>query len=240
MANKSKKPWIIAGVVVAVLAIGSVGASDESDDISADDITTFNSADITGDYVLSDNKISETTSLTTAAPETTAPETTEAEPEIKTYKEGMYKVGTDIPAGEYLLIATDKTFMSYMCVSSDGNQSDILTNDNFYNYHYVTLENGQYFKIQRCAAVPADEYKLSLQDNIDLKEGMYKIGRDIPAGEYKLSQTGTDFMAYYCIYNNSTAGRDIVANDNFNNNSYVTVKNGQYLVLNRCTASLLE
>jgi hypothetical protein len=63
---------------------------------------------------------------------------------------------------------------------------------------------------------------------------MYRAGRDIPAGEYKL--TCDDGMGYYCIYNDTNAPFDIVNNDLFDSSAYVTVKDGQYLVLSRCTA----
>ena len=52
-------------------------------------------------------------------------------------------------------------------------------------------------------------------------DGMYKIGFDIPAGEYKLS--ATDDRGYYCIYDNSSVTRDIQENDNFEGTTYCTV-----------------
>ena len=60
---------------------------------------------------------------------------------------------------------------------------------------------------------------------------MFKVGTHIPAGEYKID-SGTD-SGYYCIYSNSRQD-SIIANDNFTGQNYVTVSDGQYLVLNRC------
>ena len=61
---------------------------------------------------------------------------------------------------------------------------------------------------------------------------MLKVGYDIMPGEYKLVVTG-NLPGYYCVYDSSRQV-DIVANDNFKNGTWVTVKYGQYLVLSRC------
>ncbi|MFR1698751.1 MAG: hypothetical protein ACLSU9_10805 [Anaerovoracaceae bacterium] len=67
-------------------------------------------------------------------------------------------------------------------------------------------------------------------------EGTYKIGTDMPAGEYKLTPTVVGYSAYYAILSDSSGIDNIIANDNFDNQSYVTVKDGQYLELSRCKA----
>ena len=145
------------------------------------------------------------------------------------YSEGMYKVGVDIPAGEYVLLNNSYPYSAYMCISNDANRDDILENDNFDYNQIVTLKNNQYLTLVRCEARPIDEVK-----NLDTSgEGVFKVGKHIKAGEYKLKATSDDFEGYYCIYSN-TADFDIVDNDNFKNNSYVNVKNGQYLKLVRC------
>lgn len=141
------------------------------------------------------------------------------------YDAGMYKVGSDIPAGEYVVFATGG--MGYFCVSSDSNQNDILFNENFDYNSIITIKDGEYLDLTRCYAVPAEE-------NPDIEvntTGMFKVGTHIPAGEYKLESSGG--TGYYCIYSDSRQG-DIIANDNFEGQNYVTVSDGQYLVLVRC------
>lgn len=63
--------------------------------------------------------------------------------------------------------------------------------------------------------------------------GTYKVGSDIPAGEYKLIND-SELGGYYCVYNNSNPDADIVTNDNFEDQTYITVSDGQYLLLSRC------
>ncbi len=168
-----------------------------------------------------------------AAQETTeAPETA---PPVKTYSAGKYKVGTDIPAGEYFLKSTS-TFGGYMCVSSDSNGSDILENEMFSTHHYVTVEDGQFLELSRASAVSVNDIAETF-DAANLEEGMYRVGIDIPAGEYSLT-SASEFGGYVCIYDNSGANRNIVSNNMFEANDYVTVTDGQYLIIERCTGSM--
>lgn len=135
------------------------------------------------------------------------------------------KIGRDMPAGEYIVFASGGS--GYFCVSSDSNQDDILFNDNFEYNSIITVNDGEYLELSRCYAIPVEE-----NPEVELTgEGMFKVGTHIPAGEYKVD-SGND-MGYYCIYSDSRQS-DIIANDNFKGQNYVTVSDGQYLVLSRC------
>lgn len=147
------------------------------------------------------------------------------------YMPGMYKVGSDLPAGEYCFVASGGS--GYACVSEDSNQDDILENEMFEHTWFVTVSDGQYLEASRCGFVVAAEVVLNVKPDGSFEEGMYRVGIDIPAGEYKLT---TDDSGYYCIYKNSVPPFDIVSNDIFDGSSYVTVKNGQYLMTSDCIA----
>ena len=141
------------------------------------------------------------------------------------YNPDFYKVGTDIPSGEYILFAKDG--YGYFCVSPDSNQDDITFNENFDYNSFITINDGEYLELYSCYAIPVEE-----NPEIDLSgPGMFRVGIDIPAGEYKLA--ATDDCGYYCIYPDSRQD-DIISNDIFENQNYVTVSNGQYLVLSGC------
>ncbi|MBO7450271.1 MAG: hypothetical protein J6U54_07845, partial [Clostridiales bacterium] len=67
---------------------------------------------------------------------------------------------------------------------------------------------------------------------------IYKVGSDIPAGKYKLF-SDTSGTAYYSLCNDPN-GDDIIANDNYYNQAYVDIHNGQYLELSDCHAIPLK
>ncbi|MEG2230660.1 MAG: cell wall-binding protein, partial [Lachnospiraceae bacterium] len=143
--------------------------------------------------------------------------------------EGTYKVGTDIVAGAYVLLNNSK-YSSYYAVSSDSTGDSIIANENFNYNSIVTVNDGQYLKLTRCTLSPILEVP-----TIDYTHGnMFYIGYHLPAGEYKLQCTDARFSAYYSVSNDALQ-KDITTNDNFTGQTYVTVKDGQFLKLSRCT-----
>lgn len=148
---------------------------------------------------------------------------------LEQWKEGQYKVGYDIKAGEYYLAAYVNQ-SAYFSISSDANGDNILMNDNFKNNSIITIDNGQYLEINSCVMYKfSDLGRAKLIDGY-YDEGMYKVGVQIPQGEYKA--IATNGMGYYAIYQNSNQ-MEIDSNDNFKGEKYVEVKNGQYLKLVR-------
>lgn len=157
---------------------------------------------------------------------------------LKWKNHGMFKVGKDIKAGEYFIKCTDNTFGCYFQVSKDstGKLGSIITNDNFKGNRYITVTNGQYLKIDSgkfalASVVP----KISAVKGKYL-EGMYKVGKDIAPGEYKVVPTG-EMGGYFEVAKNSLGGiTSIISNDNITTQTYITIKNGQYLKLSSCYA----
>lgn len=160
-------------------------------------------------------------------------------PEIKEagFVSGMYKIGQDMPAGEYKLFSTDGLIgISYFEIAKDSSNSieSIVANDNFFSFTYVTVSDGQYFKFTDARAVPVDDAEVSGPVEGRYPSGMYKVGVDIPAGEYKVmpEEGSTLGFGYFEITTSSKhALNDIVANDNFEDPRYITLASGQYLKL---------
>lgn len=172
------------------------------------------------------------TATPTPKPTKTPKPTATPKPSASWYKGGMYKVGTDIPAGEYFIKATDKDIGGYFAICSDssGDLSSIIANDMFKTFVYVTVKSGEYLEVSFAKFIKAANAPSDLASGSKVGDGMYKIGRDLPAGEYKIYST-SDY-GYYCVYKNSRHRLDdIVKNDLFDGTRYVTVKEGQYLYL---------
>jgi len=151
-------------------------------------------------------------------------------PKSNAIKQGQYKVGSDIPAGDYVLIANGGSAYFQISTDSSGTLDSIIANDNFTSRSIVSVGEGQYFEFRGCSAYPyAQAPAVQPKDNV-LEAGMYKVGTDIPAGEYKVESTGSS--GYLEVSSNSSHSLNaIVANDNFQGSKYITVKDGQYLKL---------
>ena len=152
---------------------------------------------------------------------------------MRVYEEGQYWVGVDMLPGEYVLLSTS-SLSGYFSVTSDANGRDILFNDLFETNSIVTVNRGEYIKLNRCLAVSSEDFYSRYSIKTGNEGVMLKVGYgyDLTPGTYKLTALAGQ-RGYYCIYNSSRWGR-IVANDLFSNSSYVTVTAGPYLVLERC------
>lgn len=178
---------------------------------------------------------SSTSSKTSTSNATNATKDTTVKPTDYSIKEGMYKVGTDIPAGEYVVVAEAN---GYMQVSKDstGDINSIVTNENIQNRTIVTVKDGQYLTATNGKIYPIDKApKVDTSSGI-LPSGMYKVGVDIQPGEYKVS---ADANGYVEVAKNSLGSIDsIVSNDNFTGDKYITVAAGEYLKITNATLKL--
>ncbi|BBB91085.1 MAG TPA: hypothetical protein PKA28_10995 [Methylomusa anaerophila] len=148
-------------------------------------------------------------------------------PVVKTYKSGQYKVGTDIPAGEYVAMAKGQAYIE-LAKDAKGTLDSILANDIFINRSIITVSDGQFIKAQNCELYAfKDAPKAQIKDGF-LPSGMYKVGTDLPAGEYKvISEGGNSYIETSAT--SSHLMDDIISNDLFQGDKYVSVADGQYV-----------
>lgn len=163
------------------------------------------------------------------------------------YQPGMYKVGTNLPAGEYYFTPAEGEDSAYICAYPDSTKEDILDNAFFSGGYYLTVKEGQYLEVDRTTFIAVTELTPELQTSIE--EGVYKVGLDIPAGKYELLKTTSDdstdeFVAdrsaSYAVYNNSTVDKVLKNYSYFDTSDFVIVTEGQYLELSRCKGTLVE
>ena len=149
----------------------------------------------------------------------------EAQPAGKTYAAGMYKVGSDIPAGDYLIITNESTYLE-VTSDSTGSFASIIHNANFENSQYINIKSGQYLSFSNGTAYPFATAPVLKPVAGKYLEGMYKIGRDISPGEYKVVPTSS-YGGYYAVLNGLSGDTsDIDSNDNFTSSIYLTLTSG--------------
>lgn len=226
-----KRKWFIAVVVVVLLGIigSAMGGNAEKD--TKDNTTQQPSVEAQKGDSEEDIKKAE---IKEEPKEETKKE--EEEKEIG-YKAGTYKVGVDIASGEYLLLSEDQTFGAYFEINKDskGELDSIIANDNFFTTSYITINDGEYLKLQSCKAISVSEVGPIQPIEGKYIQGMYKVGTDIAPGEYKVIMEEDSIMGfgYYEVTSDSRHTLDsIISNDNFENNAYITLEKGRYLKLN--------
>lgn len=161
-------------------------------------------------------------------------EDTTTSEEDKGIKEGTYKIGTDLEAGEYLIISN--SLMGYVEVTKDstGALESIIYNANLtQNGHmYATVADGEYLKVTGSTIYKVNEAPSVVPKDGVYKNGQYKVGVDIPAGEYKYVLDSALGLGYVEVSKSSRHNLlEIVTNDNPQADGYITVTDGQYLTL---------
>ncbi|WAW14572.1 SHOCT domain-containing protein [Peptostreptococcus equinus] len=149
-----------------------------------------------------------------------------------TIMSGHYQVGKDMKAGEYKIFAENEN--AYMEITKDikGKSDSIIYNYLPKTFSYIFAKDGQYVKLDNCYAVPASKAKKF--DGKEYKDGQYKVGFDIPAGEYNI--TANNENAYFEVSTSPSDNNTIVNNDCFTDNRMATIKDGQYFKLQDATA----
>lgn len=166
-------------------------------------------------------------------PTPTPQPTPEPTPTVHWRAGGMYKIGQDVPAGIYCIAANSSCYYE-VSKDSSGELDSIIQNGNTDTFAFVEVKDGQYLTVERGTFAPADEIEPIQPQGGKWGEGMYRIGVDIPAGEYKVVCNDERYSAYIAVLSNVSGGiRAIVTNDNFDGEKYITVKDGQYLEVSR-------
>lgn len=97
-------------------------------------------------------------------------------PEENSIKEGTYKVGTDIKAGEYVLISNGGS------VSTAG--GDYISIIRIENRAIISVTKGQILTFDNATMYPIDSAPKIVTVEGKIPAGAYKIGVDLPAGSY--------------------------------------------------------
>lgn len=150
---------------------------------------------------------------------------------------GSYIKG-DIPQGEYAFVSFDGGGKYY---SEEDDAGNIIDNENFNSFGYVYVHGVGNIttkgvliatsSLGGLGVTGAKEIYEKLNDATNYKSsGMYKVGTDISAGQYTLQSQGSGYVA---VLTGPVGNNEIVDNENFNGRHSVSVKNGQYLSLNR-------
>ncbi|WP_257827219.1 hypothetical protein [Burkholderia glumae] len=154
------------------------------------------------------------------------------------FEPGSYAKGT-VPKGEYAYVGKSE---GYFGEEINGH---IIDNQIFPSFGYVFVQGVGDIKtagyllspvaLKKLGYKSASEVFRSLtgQDAYNLS-GMYKVGVDLPAGNYIIESTGT---AYVSVNTGPVGNGEIVWNDNFHGTKSANLTNGQYIELNNASIS---
>lgn len=210
-----KKWWFVAIILIVIIgAIGSGGGVDEADESAKTEPTTT------------------VATVGQVAVEATTAQATEAK---DVFKDGMYKVGTDIAPGLYRAEITGVLGMGYIERSKDSSMTldSIIANANLTGDGYVMIKDTDAFvKITGAVLSPFDIESAEKDFSDVYEDGMYIVGIDIEAGEYKVEVTDTVSKMGYVerISDASHEMNSIIANSIIQNQGYITISATDFAV----------
>lgn len=152
-------------------------------------------------------------------------------PKYTKYKAGMYKVGLEMPAGVYKLFTTSSYGSSWtISKDSSGTNKSEIGNDTFKNFSLTQVEDNQYLMLEDCYAIPIEELGAFVPEDGKYPAGVYRVGIDIPASEYKIyaSDKYPCCSLYKSIVQNIKTQSVLKL---FDSEMYITLKEGQVLSL---------
>ena len=155
----------------------------------------------------------------------------------KAYRDGTYQVGKDIPPGEYLLVHAPGN--GYFKISTDrsGSSAGTIYHGTFLRYCYVAIETDEYLILSGYTAYPVEkETKITDFTTIETegvyKYGAYKVGVDIPAGEYVLTLMPNQSKGSYEISSAPFGSTySLIHKESFDAETTVTLTEGQYFMV---------
>jgi hypothetical protein len=145
------------------------------------------------------------------------------------YEAGTYQVGSDIPAGEYYVRASS-SYYGWLTRKESDSSSDTIAYQSFDSFVFVTVNNGESFTVSNARFTASENAPIPAMDGIWYDAEEYRVGIDLPAGDYYVK--ATDSYSYIKLYTTSSLTyTDSIVNRSVSSFGYITVKDGEYLLL---------
>ena len=147
------------------------------------------------------------------------------------YISGVYQVGKDLPAGDYYIeieASPEDTASTYLYVLyPDGSLSDntAIRTSGGDTFGFLSVKDGQYLKIIGGRMISAS----NISPVESTGNGMYRVGVDLPAGEYTLRSTKEKGGRAAVLTDLSFSEESTRFHQQFTGEIVVTVEEGEYL-----------
>lgn len=127
-------------------------------------------------------------------------------PKNEWYQPGKYAVGAEIPSALYYVVplsADTPASYSITRVDSSGRESPVTSNGGIVTYDFIYVHNSEFFDLKNGKAILATNIPPLVPEDGRYTSGKYRIGTDIPAGEYKIYTDTEGVLATYTVFSAS-------------------------------------
>lgn len=157
----------------------------------------------------------------------------EKAPEAKEFAAGKYEVGKDLKGTEYLLVADGDAEVKLLRGADSANSENVISTIPFKTSIYLNVVGSMYVETTNCKMFPVSAVTSRIQ-NGEYKNGMFKVGTDIDAGNYSVNKVVSAQTGTYKVFSKaySTEGTmTAVSSGTVTKAATITLKAGQYILL---------
>lgn len=152
----------------------------------------------------------------------------------KVYDSGTYKVGSDIPIGDYVLMENEGAVFASVIVRTDESEdSDLVSHHLINGQAVIRLREDTWLTLSEARAYPLSQ--APRDDDGVYGEGGYWVGQTLPAGTYALSPADKAPLSSYSVYD-GILGTDaqLTKFEVLHGTIAITVRAGEYIELSGC------
>lgn len=154
------------------------------------------------------------------------------------YQSGDYAIGTDIPAGTYIILSDEMGYgdfyTSVYASESMSVQSEIYSGWTK-NSRYVMLEDGQYLHFSHATMYDPELVEITLDPFSS--SGMFLVGRDLEPGTYTVVPNHNQYSGSCCVYSSLTPS-GLIKKDFYyvglDGSEEITLLDGEYVQTDFC------
>ena len=150
------------------------------------------------------------------------------------YDSGTYKVGHDIPAGDYVLIENEDAVFASVIVREDANEDSGVVSSHIINGQAVIrLFEGTWMTLSEARAYPLAQ--APVVENGTAGEGGYLVGATLPAGTYAICPNDWAPLSSYSVYDGILGtGAQLIKFEVLHDRSAIALSDGDYIELSGC------
>ena len=162
------------------------------------------------------------------------------------YPQGVFHVGTDLPAGTYWFSGSNSA-LSYFFIlqpTSDGASTyNTVHVNSYYGHNLMELKDGEVLILVNNGTMTPIA-KMTQQFTSPYGSGVYRVGTDIPAGSYRVivGDGADDYSAYYVMSDLNYSDDSYLESDYFvsgDTGTEITLEEGTYVELyNMCLIAI--
>src|SRR5699024_3294543 len=145
--------------------------------------------------------------------------------------DGIYEIGNDLPAGEYVAFNDDPTAGMRGVYVYDDEEMDLEASVFGFTVNgyqaYLTVEDGFFMEVKGVELKPVAETYTFIPEDGKYEYAMYEVGRDLRAGEYQ-AVIDRDEAWSFQLYEDSTHQKPTLS-EQPDEDGMFTIEDGQYL-----------